>query len=67
MQTLKELKPDLFVEEQQSILPTNFIKDIIKKSTENKNDEIETIKKNEHIFPKRLKRYQISHLKTLDN
>ncbi|WP_338964731.1 MULTISPECIES: hypothetical protein [unclassified Spiroplasma] len=44
MQTLKELKPDLFVEEQQSISPTNFIKDMIENSVENKNDEIETIK-----------------------
>ncbi|GAA6238215.1 MAG: hypothetical protein SPLM_03370 [Spiroplasma phoeniceum] len=44
MQTLKELKPDLFVEEQISVSPTNFIKDMIEKSTENKNDEIETIK-----------------------
>ncbi|WFG97312.1 hypothetical protein M1771_04760 [Spiroplasma citri] len=25
MQTLKELKPDLFVQEQQSVSPTNFI------------------------------------------
>ncbi|ALA97015.1 P18 [Spiroplasma kunkelii CR2-3x] len=44
MQTLKELKPDLFVQEQPSVSPTNFIKDMIEKSTENKNDEIETIK-----------------------
>ncbi len=38
MQNLKELKPDLFVQEQPSVSPTNFIKDIIEKSTENKND-----------------------------
>ncbi|WP_257785691.1 hypothetical protein [Spiroplasma citri] len=25
MQTLKELKPDLFVQEQQSVSPTNFL------------------------------------------
>ncbi|AXF96435.1 hypothetical protein [Spiroplasma phoeniceum] len=40
MQTLKELKTDLFVQEQQSFSPTNFIKDMIEKSIENKNDEI---------------------------
>ncbi len=44
MQTLKELKPDLFMQEQPSVSPTNFIKYMIEKSTENKNDEIETIK-----------------------
>ncbi|WP_342255825.1 hypothetical protein [Spiroplasma endosymbiont of Poecilobothrus nobilitatus] len=29
MQTLKELKPDLFVQEQPSVSPANFIKEMI--------------------------------------
>ncbi|PQM29885.1 hypothetical protein [Spiroplasma poulsonii] len=45
MQTLKELKPDLFVEEQPSVSPTNFIKDMIENSVENKNDELKLLKK----------------------
>ncbi|PQM30184.1 hypothetical protein [Spiroplasma poulsonii] len=67
MQTLKELKPDLFVEEQPSVSPTNFIKDMIENSVENKMMKLKLLKKKEHILRKRLKRYQISHLKTLDN
>ncbi len=55
MQTLKELKPYLFVQEQPSFSPTNFIKDMIENSVENKNDEIETIKEKEHILPRKLK------------
>ncbi|PQM30014.1 hypothetical protein [Spiroplasma poulsonii] len=55
MQTLKELKPDLFVEEQPSVSPTNFIKDMIEKSTENKNNEIEIIKEKGAYTPKKLK------------
>ncbi|MBW3057835.1 hypothetical protein D6D54_00720 [Spiroplasma poulsonii] len=56
MQTLKELKPDLFVEEQLSISPTNFIKEMIEKSTENKNDEIETIKEKGAYTPDEIKK-----------
>ncbi|UZQ30932.1 MAG: hypothetical protein OHM56_05390 [Spiroplasma phoeniceum] len=65
MQTLKELKPDLFVEEQQSISPTNFIKDMIEKSTENKNDEIETIKEKRAYTPEEIKKLTDYTLKNL--
>ncbi|WP_338966267.1 MULTISPECIES: hypothetical protein [unclassified Spiroplasma] len=65
MQTLKELKPDLFVEEQQSISPTNFIKDMIEKSTENKNDEIETIKEKGAYTPDEIKKLTDYTLKNL--
>ncbi|UZQ30789.1 MAG: hypothetical protein OHM56_04565 [Spiroplasma phoeniceum] len=65
MQTLKELKPDLFVEEQQSISPTNFIKDMIEKSTENKNDEIETIKEKGAYTPEEIKKLTDYTLKNL--
>ncbi|WP_424525653.1 hypothetical protein [Spiroplasma endosymbiont of Glossina fuscipes fuscipes] len=65
MQTLKELKPDLFVEEQQSISPTNFIKDMIEKSTENKNDEIETIKEKGAYTPDEIKKITDYTLKNL--
>ncbi|UZQ29402.1 MAG: hypothetical protein OHM56_09470 [Spiroplasma phoeniceum] len=65
MQTLKELKPDLFVEEQQSISPTNFIKDMIEKSTENKNDEIETIKEKGAYTPEEIKKLNDYTLKNL--
>ncbi len=65
MQTLKELKPDLFVEEQQSISPTNFIKDMIEKSTENKNDEIEIIKEKGAYTPYEIKKLTDYTLKNL--
>nr|CAK99961.1 protein p18 [Spiroplasma citri] len=65
MQTLKELKPDLFVQEQQSVSPTNFIKDMIEKSTENKNDEIETIKEKGAYTPDEIKKLTDFTLKNL--
>ncbi|WP_426605470.1 hypothetical protein [Spiroplasma endosymbiont of Glossina fuscipes fuscipes] len=65
MQTLKELKPDLFFEEQQSISPTNFIKEMIEKSTENKNDEIETIKEKGAYTPEEIKKLTDYTLKNL--
>ncbi|MBH8623511.1 MULTISPECIES: hypothetical protein [Spiroplasma] len=65
MQTLKELKPDLFVEEQQSISPTNFIKDMIENSVENKNDEIEIIKEKGAYTPEEIKKLTDYTLKNL--
>ncbi|KAF0850139.1 MAG: hypothetical protein EIB84_07275 [Spiroplasma poulsonii] len=65
MQTLKELKPDLFVEEQQSVSPTNFIKDMIEKSVKNKNDEIETIKEKGAYTPDEIKKLTDYTLKNL--
>lgn len=65
MQTLKELKPDLFVEEQLSVSPTNFIKDMIEKSVENKNDEIETIKEKGAYTPEEIKKLTDYTLKNL--
>ncbi|WP_338963612.1 MULTISPECIES: hypothetical protein [unclassified Spiroplasma] len=65
MQTLKELKPDLFVEEQLSVSPTNFIKDMIEKSVENKNDEIETIKEKGAYTPDEIKKLTDYTLKNL--
>ncbi|AXF96455.1 hypothetical protein [Spiroplasma phoeniceum] len=65
MQTLKELKPDLFVQEQPSVSPTNFIKDMIEKSTENKNDEIETIKEKGAYTPDEIKKLTDFTLKNL--
>ncbi|WP_419333885.1 hypothetical protein [Spiroplasma endosymbiont of Sarcophaga variegata] len=65
MQTLKELKPDLFVEEQLSVSPTNFIKDMIEKSTENKNDEIEIIKEKGAYTPDEIKKLTDYTLKNL--
>ncbi len=65
MQNLKELKPDLFVQEQPSVSPTNFIKDIIEKSTENKNDEIETIKEKGAYTPDEIKKITNYTLKNL--
>lgn len=65
MQTLKELKPDLFVEEQLSVSPTNFIKDMIEKSVENKNDEIETIKEKGAYTPEEIKKISDFTLKNL--
>ncbi|KAF0849776.1 hypothetical protein [Spiroplasma poulsonii] len=65
MQTLKELKPDLFVEEQQSISPTNFIKDMIENSVENKNDEIEIIKEKGAYTPDEIKKLTDYTLKNL--
>ncbi len=65
MQTLKELKPDLFVEEQQSVSPTNFIKDMIENSVENKNDEIETIKEKGAYTPDEIKKLTDYTLKNL--
>ncbi|MFX4056734.1 MAG: hypothetical protein EHV01_000115 [Spiroplasma sp. hy2] len=65
MQTLKELKPDLFVEEQQSVSPTNFIKDMIEKSVENKNDEIESIKEKGAYTPEEIKKLTDYTLKNL--
>ncbi len=65
MQTLKELKPDLFVQEQPSVSPTNFIKDMIEKSTENKNDEIESIKEKWAYTPDEIKKITDYTLKNL--
>ncbi|WP_348734832.1 hypothetical protein [Spiroplasma endosymbiont of Ammophila pubescens] len=65
MQTLKELKPDLFFEEQPSVSPTNFIKDMIEKSVENKNDEIETIKEKGAYTPDEIKKITDYTLKNL--
>ncbi|RUO86361.1 hypothetical protein [Spiroplasma endosymbiont of Megaselia nigra] len=65
MQTLKELKPDLFVEEQQSVSPTNLIKDMIEKSVENKNDEIESIKEKGAYTPDEIKKLTDYTLKNL--
>ncbi|WP_425377733.1 hypothetical protein [Spiroplasma endosymbiont of Polydrusus pterygomalis] len=65
MQTLKELKPDLFVQEQPSVSPTNFIKDMIENSVENKNDEIETIKEKGAYNPEEIKKLTDYTLKNL--
>lgn len=65
MQTLKELKPDLFVEEQLSVSPTNIIKDMIENSVENKNDEIETIKEKGAYTPDEIKKLTDYTLKNL--
>ncbi|KAF0849846.1 MAG: hypothetical protein EIB84_03310 [Spiroplasma poulsonii] len=65
MQTLKELKPDLFVEEQPSVSPTNFIKDMIENSVENKNDEIEIIKEKGAYTPEEIKKISDFTLKNL--
>ncbi|WP_425377645.1 hypothetical protein [Spiroplasma endosymbiont of Polydrusus pterygomalis] len=65
MQTLKELKPDLFVEEQPSVSPTNLIKDMIENSVENKNDEIETIKEKGAYTPEEIKKLTDYTLKNL--
>ncbi len=65
MQTLKELKPDLFVKEQPSVSPTNFIKYMIEKSNENKNDEIETIKEKGAYTPDEIKKITNYTLKNL--
>ncbi|WP_425378233.1 hypothetical protein [Spiroplasma endosymbiont of Polydrusus pterygomalis] len=65
MQTLKELKPDLFVEEQPSVSPTNLIKDMIENSVENKNDEIETIKEKGAYTPEEIKKLTDYTLKKL--
>ncbi|RUO86124.1 hypothetical protein [Spiroplasma endosymbiont of Megaselia nigra] len=65
MQTLKELKPDLFVEEQPSVSPTNIIKEMIEKSVENKNDEIETIKEKGAYTPEEIKKLTDYTLKNL--
>ncbi len=65
MKTLKELKPDLFVKEQPSVSPTNFIKDMIEKSNENKNDEIETIKEKGAYTPEEIKKLTDYTLKNL--
>lgn len=65
MQTLKELKPDLFFEEQQSISPTNFIKEMIENSVENKNDEIESIKEKGAYTPEEIKKISDFTLKNL--
>lgn len=65
IQTLKELKPDLFVQEQPSVSPTNFIKDMIENSVENKNDEIETIKEKGAYTPEEIKKISDFTLKNL--
>ncbi|RUO86066.1 hypothetical protein [Spiroplasma endosymbiont of Megaselia nigra] len=65
MQTLKELKPDLFVEVQPSVSPTNFIKEMIENSVENKNDEIETIKEKGAYTPDEIKKLTDYTLKNL--
>ncbi|WP_342256270.1 hypothetical protein [Spiroplasma endosymbiont of Poecilobothrus nobilitatus] len=65
MQTLKELKPDLFVEEQPSVSPGNLIKEMIQKSSENKNDEIEIIKEKGAYTPEEIKKLTDYTLKNL--
>ncbi|WP_338988721.1 hypothetical protein [Spiroplasma endosymbiont of Seladonia tumulorum] len=65
MQTLKELKPDLFVQKQPAVSPTNIIKEMIEKSTENKNDEIETIKEKGAYTPDEIKKITDYTLKNL--
>ncbi|WP_425377786.1 hypothetical protein [Spiroplasma endosymbiont of Polydrusus pterygomalis] len=65
MKTLKELKPDLFVQEQPSFSPTNFIKDMIENSVENKNDEIETIKEKGAYIPEDIKKLTDYTLKNI--
>ncbi|WP_338988947.1 hypothetical protein [Spiroplasma endosymbiont of Seladonia tumulorum] len=65
MQTLKELKPDLFVQEQPSVSPGNLIKEMIEKSTENKNNEIETIKEKGAYTPDEIKKITDYTLKNL--
>ncbi|WP_425378667.1 hypothetical protein [Spiroplasma endosymbiont of Polydrusus pterygomalis] len=65
MQTLKELKPDLFVQEQPSVSPANLIKDMIENSVENKNDEIETIKEKGAYTPEEIKKLTDYTLKNL--
>ncbi|WP_419333862.1 hypothetical protein [Spiroplasma endosymbiont of Sarcophaga variegata] len=65
MQTLKELKPDLFVQEQPSVSPGNLIKEMIEKSTENKNNEIETIKEKGAYTPDEIKKLTDYTLKNL--
>ncbi|WP_425377956.1 hypothetical protein [Spiroplasma endosymbiont of Polydrusus pterygomalis] len=65
MQTLKELKPDLFIQEQPSVSPTNFIKEMIENSVENKNDEIETIKEKGAYTPEEIKKLTDYTLKNL--
>ncbi|WP_425377971.1 hypothetical protein [Spiroplasma endosymbiont of Polydrusus pterygomalis] len=65
MQTLKELKPDLFIQEQPSVSPTNLIKDMIENSVENKNDEIETIKEKGTYTPEEIKKLTDYTLKNL--
>ncbi|WP_338954378.1 hypothetical protein [Spiroplasma endosymbiont of Polydrusus cervinus] len=65
MQTLKELKPDLFIQEQPSVSPANLIKDMIENSVENKNDEIETIKEKGAYTPEEIKKLTDYTLKNL--
>ncbi|UZQ29409.1 MAG: hypothetical protein OHM56_09510 [Spiroplasma phoeniceum] len=65
MQTLKELKPDLFVQEQPSVSPGNLIKEMVEKSTENNNDEIETIKEKGAYTPDEIKKLTDYTLKNL--
>ncbi|WP_419335206.1 hypothetical protein [Spiroplasma endosymbiont of Sarcophaga variegata] len=65
IQTLKELKPDLFVEEQPSVSPTNFIKEMIENSVENKNNEIEIIKEKGAYTPEEIKKLTDYTLKNL--
>ncbi|MGL5205127.1 MAG: hypothetical protein ACRC63_02660 [Metamycoplasmataceae bacterium] len=65
MQTLKELKPDLFMQEQPSVSPGNFIKEMIENSVENKNDEIETIKEKGAYTPEEIKKLTDYTLKNL--
>ncbi|WP_425377876.1 hypothetical protein [Spiroplasma endosymbiont of Polydrusus pterygomalis] len=65
MQTLKESKPDLFIQEQPSVSPANLIKDMIENSVENKNDEIETIKEKGAYTPEEIKKLTDYTLKNL--
>lgn len=65
MQTLKELKPDLFAQEQPSVSPGNLIKEMIEKSVENKNDEIEIIKEKGAYTPDEIKKLTDYTLKNL--
>lgn len=63
--TLKELKPDLFIEEKQSISPTNIIKEFIEKSHDNKEDEIEKLKEKGVYTPDEIKKISEYTLKIL--
>ena len=63
--TLKELKPDLFIEEPKLISPTNIIKEFIEKSQDNKEDEIEKLKEKGAYTPDEIKKISEYTLKNL--
>lgn len=65
VQTLKELKPDLFKEDQQVISPANFIKEMIEISTEKKEDEIDNIKEKGAYTQEEIKKITEYTLKNL--